>query len=62
MGMPCFRERFSFTIRSQPANFAAGKDSSRPTNRIVFQMKNYGDISGYKTEDILEPYTVYLYK
>ena len=31
-------------------------------DRIVFQMKNYGDIPGFSTEDILEPYTVYLYK
>ncbi len=31
-------------------------------DRIVFQVKNYGDYPGYKTSDILEPYTVWLYK
>ena len=31
-------------------------------NRIVFQYKNYGTYAGCTTEDILEPYTVWLYK
>ena len=31
-------------------------------DRIVFTMKNYGDIAGYETETLLQPYTVYLYK
>ena len=31
-------------------------------DRVVFQMKNVGDYPGFATEDILEPYTVYLYK
>ena len=31
-------------------------------DRVVFQMKNVGDYPGYTTEDIIEPYTVYLYK
>ena len=31
-------------------------------DRVVFQMKNVGDYPGFTTEDIIEPYTVYLYK
>ena len=31
-------------------------------NRIVFTVKNYGDYPGCATSDILEPYTVWLYK
>ena len=31
-------------------------------DRIVFENKNFGDVSGYKTEDTFEPYTVWLYK
>lgn len=31
-------------------------------DKVVFQMKNIGDYPGFSTEDILEPYTVYLYK
>lgn len=31
-------------------------------DRVVFQMKNVGDYPGFTTNDILEPYTVYLYK
>ena len=31
-------------------------------DRIVFTMKNFGDYPGYRTEDLIEPYTVYLYK
>ena len=31
-------------------------------DRIVFTVKNYGDYPGCATSDILEPYTVYLYK
>ena len=31
-------------------------------NKIVFTVKNYGDIKGYETETLLEPYTVWLYK
>ena len=31
-------------------------------DRIVFENKNFGDISGYATEDTFEPYTVWLYQ
>ena len=31
-------------------------------DRVVFQMKNVGDYPEFSTEDILQPYTVYLYK
>ena len=31
-------------------------------DRIVFTMKNIGDLKGFATEDLLEPYTVWLYK
>jgi hypothetical protein len=31
-------------------------------DRVVFQMKNIGDYPEFSTEDILQPYTVYLYK
>ncbi len=31
-------------------------------DKIVFQTKNYGDIAEYRTEDVFEPYTVWLYK
>lgn len=31
-------------------------------DRIVFTLKNIGDYEGLSTEDILEPYTVWLYK
>lgn len=31
-------------------------------DRVVFQMKNIGDYPGFSTEDVLAPYTVYLYK
>ena len=31
-------------------------------DRIVFTMKNIGNLKGFATEDLLEPYTVRLYK
>lgn len=31
-------------------------------DRIVFTMKNFGDYPGWTTEDLITPYTVYLYK
>ena len=31
-------------------------------DRIVFTMKNIGDYPGFSTEDVMESYTVYLYK
>ncbi len=31
-------------------------------DRIVFTMKNFGDYEGYKTTDLITPYTVWLYK
>ena len=31
-------------------------------NRIVFTMKNYGTYKGLSTDDVLQPYTVWLYK
>jgi hypothetical protein len=31
-------------------------------DRVVFTMKNFGDVSGYKTTDLIVPYTVWLYK
>ena len=31
-------------------------------DRVVFTMKNFGDIPGLSTDDLIEPYTVYLYK
>ena len=31
-------------------------------DRVVFTMKNFGDVKGYKTTDLIVPYTVWLYK
>ena len=31
-------------------------------DRIVFTMKNFGDYPGWTTNDLITPYTVYLYK
>jgi hypothetical protein len=31
-------------------------------DRVVFTMKNFGTIDGFSTDDLIVPYTVYLYK